>query len=108
MEYKYEGSTTDCSVTYFRERTGPNFFRIYYKQGCCIRYDPIEVGRVFGVAKFTPWVKEMREWAKGMVAKYDKSIKEDLDKERIQKEGFGPEAHTDEEENPCADTKMII
>ena len=90
MEYKYEGNTSDCSVSYFRERTGPNFFRIYYKQGCCIRYDPIEAGRVFGIAKFTPWVKDMREWAKGMVAKYNENIKEEV------------------EENPCDNTKIII
>tara|TARA_E500000318_G_scaffold28052_1_gene28266 strand:- start:368 stop:688 length:321 start_codon:yes stop_codon:yes gene_type:complete len=106
MEYNFEGNTTTCSVTYFRNRIGPNFFRIYYKQGCYIRFDPVEVGRVFGVAKFTPWVNKMREWAKEMVATYDKSAKEDLDKDRITKEGFGPEAHIDED--PTANTKMIV
>ena len=107
MEYNYEKNTTDCMVTYHRERTGPNFFRVFYKDSTVIRYSPKEVGRVFGVAKFTPWVKEMREWAKEMVEKYDKSVKEELDKDRIAKEGFGPEAHADELD-PTADTKMII
>lgn len=93
-------------VTYFRERTGPNFFRVFYKGVTCIRLDPVETGRVFGIAKFTPWVNEMREWAKEMVATYDKSAKEDLDKDRITKEGFGPEAHIDED--PTTNTKMII
>jgi hypothetical protein len=105
MEYNFSKNTNDCMVTYFRERTGPNFFRVFYKGVTCIRFDPVEAGRVFGVAKFTPWVKEMREWGKEMVEKYDKSVKEELDKERIAKEGFGPEAH---ELDPTADTKMIV
>ena len=77
-------------VTYFRERTGPNFFRVFYKGVTCIRLDPVETGRVFGIAKFTPWVNEMREWAKEMVGLYDKSVKED------------------DEVDPTTDTKMII
>ena len=77
-------------VTYFRERTGPNFFRVFYKGVTCIRLDPVETGRVFGIAKFTPWVNEMREWAKEMVGLYDKSVKED------------------DEVDPTTNTKMII
>lgn len=77
-------------VTYFRERTGPNFFRVFYKGVTCIRFDPVETGRVFGIAKFTPWVNEMREWAKEMVGLYDKSVKED------------------DEVDPTTDTKMIV
>ena len=77
-------------VTYFRERTGPNFFRVFYKGVTCIRLDPVETGRVFGIAKFTPWVNEMREWAKEMVGLYDKSVKED------------------DEVDPTTDTKMIV
>ena len=77
-------------VTYFRERTGPNFFRVFYKGVTCIRLDPVETGRVFGIAKFTPWVNEMREWAKEMVGLYDKAVKED------------------DEVDPTTDTKMIV
>ena len=71
MEYQFPNNTPDCNVTYMRTRTGPNFFRVYYKQGCCIRFTPIEVGRVFGIAKFTPTVNQIRDWAKEMVAKYE-------------------------------------
>ena len=71
MEIQYPKNTKDCNVTYMRTRTGPNWFRIYYKQGCCIRFTPKEVGRVFGIAKFTPTANEIREWAKEMVEKYE-------------------------------------
>lgn len=107
MEYRYEKSTNDCSVTYFRNRTGPNSFLVYYKNSARFVFTPIEAGRVFGIAKFTPWVKEMREWAKEMVAKYDKPLDELLNMDKIKKEGFGPEAHADETEDPTANTKMI-
>jgi len=51
-------------------------------------------------------VKAMQAWAEEMVASY---IKEEpsYDKERILNEGFGPEAHGDEEE-PNDNTRMII
>lgn len=113
MEYKYEGNTNNCSVTYHRTRTGPNFFLVYYKNAAQIRFTPKEVGRVFGVAKFTPWVNGMRDWAKQMVEKYESqsSLKDDTDstvKQYAKEKGFGPEAHDEEEENPCANTKMVI
>ena len=38
---------------------------------CVIRFTPKEVGRVFGVAKFTPSVNAIREWCYEMVKKYD-------------------------------------
>jgi hypothetical protein len=71
MEIQYPNNTKDCNVTYMRTRAGLNWFRIYYKQGCCIRFTPKEVGRVFGIAKFTPTANEIREWAKEMVEKYE-------------------------------------
>jgi hypothetical protein len=81
-----------------RVRTGPNWFRVYYKNACFIRFTPKEVGRVFGIAKFTPSVNNIRDWCKEMVAKYEESVsslKDDqdstvfIDKEK----GFGPECH---------------
>ena len=58
-------------VTYMRTRNGPNWFRVYYNNMCCIRFTPVEVGRVFGIAKFTPSVNEIRNWCKEMVEKYE-------------------------------------
>ena len=67
MEYTCPYNT---DVTYFRERTGPNFFRVYYKQGCCIRYSPKDVGRVYGIAKFVPSINETRDWCYEMIHQY--------------------------------------
>ena len=109
MEYAFPKNTKDCNVVYHRNRIGKNYFRVYYKQGCCIRFTPVEVGRVFGVAKFTPTVNEIREWCKEMVDKYESqsSLNDDtvttvgvVDKEG----GFGPECH----EEPNDNTKMVI
>ena len=52
----------------------------------------------------------MRDWAKQMVEKYESqsSLKDDTDstvKQYAKDKGFGPEAHDEEEENPCANTK---
>ena len=71
MEYNYEKNTPECNVTYHRTHTGPNFFRVYYNNGACIRFTPKEVGRVFGIAKFTPSINEIRDWCKEMVEKYE-------------------------------------
>ena len=79
MEYQSPNNSTNSMVTYFRERTGPNFFRVYYKHACYVRYTPKEVGRVFGVAKFTPWVNEAREWCYEMIEKFGHEHHDDPD-----------------------------
>ena len=61
-------------VTYMRSKTGKNWFRVFYKNMCVIRFTPKEVGRVFGIAKFTPSVNSIREWCYEMVDKYDKPV----------------------------------
>jgi len=39
-----------------------------------IKFTPKEVGRVFGIAKFTPSVNNIRDWCKEMVNKYDQPV----------------------------------
>ena len=73
MEYQFPDNTADCNVTYMRTKTGPNHFRVFYKNAAQIRYTPKEVGRVFGIAKFTPTVNKIRDWAKEMVSQYESS-----------------------------------
>ena len=106
MEYNCPNNTVDSSVTYMRTRTGPNFFRVYYKQGCCIRFTPKEVGKVFGVAKFTPSVNAIRECCYEMIKEYgNETDKTDQAyRDYIAKQGFGPEVH----EEPNDNTKMVI
>ena len=76
MEIQSPLNTNDCTVTYMRTRTGPNWFRVYYKNAAYIRFTPKEVGRVFGIAKFTPTVNEIRNWCKEMVEKYENQPEE--------------------------------
>ena len=71
MEYVYEKNTKEANVTYHRNKIGNNYFVVYYKNMACIRLTPKEVGRVFGIAKFTPFVNDLREWCYQMVDKYD-------------------------------------
>ena len=71
MEYNFEKNTKETNVTYMRVRTGPNHFRVFYKNSACIRFAPKEVGRCFGIAKFTPFVNELRDWCYQMVEKYE-------------------------------------
>ena len=91
MEYNYEKNTPEASVTYMRTHNGPNSFRVYYKNGACIR--------------FTPSVNAIRDWCYQMVDKYGSEADKDNDEYRkyIAKHGFGPEAH----EEPNDNTKMI-
>ena len=75
MEIQCPHNSRETMVTYMRNKTGKNWFRIYYKNSTCIRFTPKEVGRVFGIAKFTPTVNEIRNWCKEMVEKYDDQFK---------------------------------
>jgi len=85
---------------------------VYYKNSACIRFTPKEVGRVFGIAKFTPGVNGIRDWCYKMVEKYGSESDKDNDEYRkyIEKHGFGPEAHradVEVHEEPNDNTKMI-
>ena len=88
-----------------RVRTGPNHFRVFTKivhvYGLLL-----EVGRCFGIAKFTPGVNDIRDWCYQMVEKYGSEADKDNDEYRkyVEKHGFGPEAH----EEPNDNTKMIV
>jgi len=74
MEYQCPHNDHKTMVTYMRSKTGKNWFRVYYNNMCCIRFTPKEVGRVFGIAKFTPSVNNIRDWCKEMVEKYDQPV----------------------------------
>jgi len=110
MEYPCPKNTNDTNVVYHRNRTGINYFRVYYKNGAQIRLTPKEVGACFGVARFTPTVNEIRDWCYQMIDKYgsetDKNDEAYL--KYIAKHGFGPEVHSEEDtEDGTKNTKMI-
>ena len=98
-------SDTSSRVEYHRTRNGPNYFLVYYKNAAQIRFTPKEVGRVFGIAKFTSTVNSHREWCYEMVEKYGSEEDKSTDeyKNYIEKHGFGPEVHDEPNDN----TKMI-
>ena len=106
MRYDCPENTIDCSVTYVRNRIENNYFIVYYKNVAQIRLTPKEVGRVFGVAKFTPTVNKIRDWCKEMVNKYESQSSDDTDTTGVidKEHGFGPECH----EEPNDNTKMVI
>ena len=86
---------------------------MYYKNSACIRFTPKEVGRVFGIAKFTPSVNDIRDWCYKMVSKYgsDTDKQDEQYIQYIEKHGFGPEAHraaVEVHEEPNDNTKMVI
>ena len=95
----------NTQVTYVRNKIGSNYFIVYYKNAASFKLTPKEVGRVFGVAKFTLTVNNIRDWCKEMVEKYD-SIEQgpvNIDKAT----GFGPECHNDEIET-VEINKMVL
>ena len=106
MRYNCPQNTKETNITYVRNRIEPNYFIVYYKNVAQIRLTPKEVGRVFGVAKFTPSVNSIRDWCYEMINKYgSEEEKEDEGyKKYIEKHGFGPEVH----EEPNDNTKMVI
>ena len=105
MKYHYPDNTVESNVTYMRTREGPNSFLVYYKNAARFVFTPKEVGACFGVARFTPSVNSIREWAYEMIHKY--GSEEDHQDENylkyIEKHGFGPEVH----EEPNENTKMV-
>ena len=105
MEYQYPHNDHKTMITYMRTHSGPNWFRVYYKNACYIRLTPKEVGRIFGIAKFTPSVNLIREWCYEMVKEYgSQTDKEDPNYLKyIEKHGFGPESHVE----PNESTKMV-
>ena len=113
MEYAFPNNTNESNVVYHRNRTGSNYFRVYYKNAAYIRMTPKQVGAVFGVARFTPSVNEMRDWCYEMVKQYGSETDKTDDGylNYIAKHGFGPEVHQDEPEahlEPNDNTKMVV
>ena len=102
----YPANTKSASLEFdTREKQFILYLHVGSHQYSCFHSDPKEIRREFGKARNVPSVKAMEAWAEEMVASY---VKEEpsFDKERILNEGFGPEAHGDEEPND--NTRMII
>ena len=68
--------------------------------------EPIELSRVLGCARYTDSAKDLRAWAEELHKKALAKPAPELDVDQVKKEGFGPEAHTDED--PTSNTKMVV
>ncbi len=98
----YPLNTKDTSLEF---DTREKHFILYLDNYSCFKTDPKEIRRAFGKARNVPSVKAMEAWAEEMILEYpSKDIS--FDKDRILQEGFGPEAHGEEEPND--NTRMII
>jgi hypothetical protein len=105
----------NTQVTYVRNKIGSNYFIVYYKNAASFKLTPKEVGKVFGVAKFTPTVNNIRDWCKEMVDKYESSESSDENSSSTEQgpvivdkaTGFGPECHDDEIET-VEINKMVL
>lgn len=105
----YPNNQQDCLLSF---DTREKHFTLYYKFTSRFVSTPLEIRQAFGVARNTPGVKAMQAWAEEMLSSYVKtSLTDDDDdllrQEIINNEGFGPEAHGDEEE-PNDNTRMIV
>ena len=78
MYYSYPSHDSNTQVQYVRNKIGNNYFIVYYKNVAQFKKTPKEVGRVFGIAKFTPYVNELRDWCKEMVEKYESPEPDEL------------------------------
>jgi len=109
MLIEYPGNTQYMRYEYHRVREGPNYFVSYYKNSSRLHYDPKDTWRTLGLAKFTDTGKALKEWCLQMydeyslpqIEKWGKSHSEEGRKDT----SFASEAM--EEENPCAETKMV-
>jgi hypothetical protein len=104
MYYSYPLNDSKTQVQYVRNKIGNNYFIVYYKNVAQFKTTPKEVGRVFGVAKFTPYVNALRDWCKEMVDKYDSTEPGPVIVDKAT--GFGPECHQDDIE--CHDDEIEV
>ena len=95
-------------ISRIRAREGPPIvFVCLYKDSCVILKQKKEIIKFFQLTKGTKTREEFDSWW----AEYCEEVVEqsDLDMQKIKTEGFGPEAHSDEQENdPTAHTKMVM
>ena len=111
---EYEGNTQYMRYEYHRVREGPNYFVTYYKHSSRLIYDPKDAWRTLGQAKFTDSGKALKEWCLLMDQdygvpqrlKWTSDVADGVSEANGRKDtSFASEAM--EEENPCAETKMV-
>ena len=91
-----------------RHKEGPPFsYLIWHGRTSCVCFDRKSVLAELKWPPKTPTGDAIREWLTAW-EEFDQKAEEpspELDMARIEKEGFGPEAHDDDD--PTAQTKMV-
>ena len=128
LPIQYPGNSQYMRYEYHRVREGPNYFVSYYKNSSRLHYDPKDTWRTLGTAKFTDTGKALKEWCLQMYDQYSlpQKARYELPLEKWSSdspEGASGGAEGDEasgrkdtsfaseameEENPCAETKMVM
>ncbi len=105
-QYIYPKNGNGLYVIFQRMREGPNTFLVMYKNQSRLVQTVNEIKKILGSSKSLSSSKELYEWMEEQI-KDSIKVKETGNtgiRERIKKEGFGPEAH---EEEPNDNTKMV-
>jgi len=117
LPIQYPNNSQYMRYEYHRVREGPNYFVSYYKNSSRLHYDPKDTWRTLGTAKFTDTGKALKEWCLEMYDQYSLPQIEKWsshaaggaeveDRSGRKDTSFASEAM--EEENPCAETKMVM
>ena len=101
-EYTYNSG--NLCVLYQRMREGTSYFTVYYKNRSQLVTTVKEMKQILGSAKLLPSSKDLYEWMEQLINKAKPAVDTKL-MDKIKKEGFGPEAH--QEEEPNDNTKMV-
>ncbi len=91
-------------VLYQRMISGPHYFTVYYKNKSQLVTTVKQMKQILGSARFLQSSKDLYEWMEQLITKAIPVVDSKL-KDKIKKEGFGPEAH--QEEEPTDNTMMI-
>ena len=90
-----------------RRREGPPIvYTVRLGNKAMLFIDPKKILRFVKWPKGTPTGEAMREWLSSFEEADAKATAPKLDMAAIKKEGFGPEAHADDDD-PTANTKMV-
>ena len=103
---RFKGGT-ELFIERNRRREGPPIvYTVRVGDKAMLFTDPKKILRVAKWPKGTPTGDALREWLNSFAEADAKAVAPKLDMAAIKKEGFGPEAHADDND-PTANTKMV-
>ena len=106
--YYFDQNDACCKFTYHRVREGPNFFISYYKNSAVGHMDPKECWRTLGCAKFTDYGKALKAWCLEMDAEYGDNNKDEEKASRADTSFASEVLKEQADDDPTANTKMIV